>query len=99
MSKEYKEDTRRAKMHADAERFHKILIDILLKSPLNISVIPDDLEREMYELMFEAVEHVVIDTDYSECVASTKSCFKSCFGGCCRKKREKIITYNAINEN
>lgn len=42
-----------------ANKLHKTIIDIILASPLNIPMLPDDIEREMYERIFLVIdEHV-----------------------------------------
>lgn len=39
-----------------AAQIEKSVIDVILKSPLNIDTMPDDVEREMYENIFQTVE-------------------------------------------
>jgi len=43
-------DTLTAKIHTE-------IINLILQSPLNIDIIPDELERQMYEKIFEIVEN------------------------------------------
>lgn len=49
------------KKHVLADRIKDQLITLILSSPLNISVIPDDLERQIYESIFSTIEDVLIE--------------------------------------
>lgn len=58
-----------------SENLEKIVIDIILHSPLNISVIPDEIERELYENIFNAIEEYTQEIDSRRCFSKIKKCF------------------------
>jgi hypothetical protein len=45
-------------MSDKAINLHKAIIDAILASPLNITAIPDDLEREIYEAIFQTLDNL-----------------------------------------
>lgn len=61
-----------------ANEIHKKIIDYILSSSLNISFIPDDIEREMYENIFE-----IVSLAYD-----TKTCKNWLKCGCCSKQKQ-----------
>jgi hypothetical protein len=50
-----------------SRRLHKEIIDRILNSSLNLEMVPDDLEREIYERIFTTIE----DTLYRENIFCT----------------------------
>jgi hypothetical protein len=63
------------------DRINKAIIDAILQSPLNVDFIPDDIERQMYERIFEVVEEFVLPRrtmSVLECIWNQLcSCFRS----------------------
>lgn len=49
------------------------IIDIILDSPLNIQSIPDDVERKMYEAIFDAIDEVIVNENVC---AKLSRCFR-----------------------
>lgn len=49
------------------------IIELILDSPLNIDDIPDDVEREMYEILFESLH-------------KNRGCLTRLCELCCRKR-------------
>jgi len=43
-------------LYDDASALTRQVIDLILASPLNISVIPDNIERELYAVMFNSLQ-------------------------------------------
>jgi len=61
------------------------IIDVILKSPLNIKALPDDIEREMYEKILNLI---ILELDTEECMSGIKRMFKKlwrCIS--CKKSR------------
>jgi len=42
-----------------SERIKKEIVDYIIMSPLNIQSIPDDIEREMYNRIFDCINQEV----------------------------------------
>ena len=61
-----------------ANEIHIKIIDYILSSSLNISFIPDDIEREMYENIFEIVSLSL----------QTEKCKNWLKCGCCSKQKQ-----------
>jgi hypothetical protein len=59
-----------------AEQIKTRIVDFIIASPLNVSFIPDDIEREMYNEILSAVEFYVVQPTFRERVILS---FKSCF--------------------
>lgn len=63
------------------------IIDYILASPINIEFIPDDIERQMYETILNAVLFEYNRRDDSKgCFQQTKKFLKKlgkCCTGCC----------------
>lgn len=50
------------------EKLHEKIIDTILSNPLlNISYIPDELERELYLILFREIQENIIDGSCSKC--------------------------------
>jgi hypothetical protein len=63
-----------------AQSINKAIIDIIMNSPLNIPMLPDDIEREMYEKILETIEQQL---------ENNKTCIEKCMlkvFSCCHKK-------------
>jgi hypothetical protein len=56
------------KHSALTEQIKRSVIDVILASPLNVQSIPDDIERQIYEEIFN-----IIDT-----TMNAQSCFSFC---------------------
>ena len=68
--------------HELAKQINDRIIDFILASPLNIDIIPDDIEREMYEKILDVIVEEIIND--SSCFDTLKSWI--CF---CKKNKEK----------
>ena len=59
------------------------IIDYILESPLNIQVIPDDIERELYANIFNIIDEVIEDAQ-ENCIPNILKKVKSKLS-CCKK--------------
>jgi hypothetical protein len=82
------------KNHVLADRIKQELISVILASPLNISFIPDDLERQMYDAIFTAIEDVIVEPSTWQKIKGFFNHLLSCF----RSSSPSTETTNRINE-
>ena len=59
-----------------SEKIKDRIIDYILKSPLNVDFIPDDIEREMYENIFDVIEETIHNDATGRCCNSICDWFK-----------------------
>ena len=72
-----------------AEQIHTKIIDYILASPMNIELIPDDIERQMYETILDVISFELgRSDDPNGCVRQSGKFCKKLFS-CCKKKQQK----------
>jgi hypothetical protein len=65
-----------------SESIKKKIIDFIIESPLNIQSIPDDIEGELYNKIFEAIEGILINQENTNTCANIYNLIKSSFNKC-----------------
>lgn len=72
-----------------SKTIHEQIINYILESPLNIDIIPDNIEREMYERIFHIVQDVITsDTFWQRCKKCLISIKNGCVSCCNRSRKE-----------
>ena len=81
-----------------AKEINTKIIDYILASPINIDMIPDDIERKMHETILNVILFELDrSNDPTGCVQQSRAFFKKLFS-CCKSNRKTFVKNNMDDE-